>query len=141
MTKKILLILTLTLIVSTLSMLSGCRSKEEVEDGIFVPASEEYFVLDEGEKDDSGNATKKTGGSNTNARKASSKDEESVQDSDKQSGTTSTPGETKKPSQTSNSGNGNIFGGAEDETPFVPADGAGTGSGKSAGSATDGGIE
>ena len=61
MMRKFLMVLTLAVIVSTLSMLSGCRSKKEAEEGIFVPASEEYFVLDEGEKDDSGNENKKTG--------------------------------------------------------------------------------
>ena len=133
MMKKILLILTLALIVSALSLLSGCRSKEEAEDGIFVPASEEYFVLDEGEKDDSGNENKKTGDSNTNARKASEKDKKNTEKSAEQTGTTSSPSETKKPSQTANSGSGDVYGGAEDETPFVPATGAGTGSGTSTG--------
>lgn len=135
--KKILVILTLALIVSTLSVLSGCRSKEDAEDGIFVPASEEYFVLDEGEKDDSGNENKKAGDSNTNARKASDKEKKNTEKSAEQPGTSSTPSETKKPSQTSNSVNGDIYGGAEDETPFVPAAGSGTGNGKSTSGSAD----
>lgn len=137
MMKKLLLILTFAVIVSTLSMLSGCRSKEEAEDGIFVPASEEYFVLDEGEKNDSGNENKKSGNSNTNARKASDKEKKNTQESKDPSGSTAVPAETKKPSQTANSVNGDIYGGAEDETPFVPAAGSGTGNEKSTSGSAD----
>lgn len=139
--KKILLILILALVVSTLSLLSGCRSKEEAEDGVFVPASEEYFVLDEGEKNDSGNENKKSGDSNTNARKASDKDKKNTQGTDNPSESTASSSETKKPSQTANSGSGDVSGGAENETPFVPAKGSGSGSGKSIGEATGGGID
>ena len=120
MTKKIILILTLAMTVSTLSLLSGCRSKGEAEEGIFVPASEEYIILDEGQKNDSGNSGKKPGESNTNAKKASDKDKKDASSSEEQSGTKKDePASSTKPSSGSSSSGSPAVG--EDETPFVPA--------------------
>lgn len=138
MRKNILIILVLTLLVSGLSLLAGCGSKEDEDEGIFVPASEEYTILDEGKKDSSSNSSdKKDGSSNTNAKTGSdSKTEDSSSsESGKDVSTTAKPSTSEASGSVSDSG-------VEDETPFVPATGPGTSGSSSQGSgAVSAGID
>ena len=130
MKKSALIVLTIAMLAGTLSMLSGCRSKSE-DEGIFVPASEEYMILDEGENSNPSADGKKDSSSNTNAKKASdSKDSKSGTASDAQQ--SSAPKATSSPAGSGKGSNGGSSSGSENEMPFVPAEGSGSDSAKSA---------
>lgn len=123
MRKKILWALALVMVLSCLSLVAGCgKSRSDEDEGIFVPASEEYTILDEGEKDNSATG-KKSGKSNTNAKKASDTDKKQSTQKQDETAVTATPAPSASGAPSGNSGNSS---GAEDESPFVPASGNGT---------------
>lgn len=104
------------MILISLCVFSGCGAKEE---GLFIPASEEeYMILDEGKTEDTSGAGKKAGSSNTNAKKSSGKDSKDDDSSKKQDSSQN----TAVPVPTANSQPSVSLDPSKDETPFVPAE-------------------
>ena len=117
MKKTIVSISIIIIIMASLCIFSGCRSKEE--EGVFIPASEEeYMILDEGKTEEPSGAGKASGSSNTNAKKSSGKEQKSADDSK----TNDSSKTTASPAPTADSQPSVSLDPSKDETPFVPAE-------------------
>ena len=115
MKKTIPIVLVITVLIVILSALCACGKEED--EGNFIPASdEEYVILDEGDKSVSG-SVKHSGSGNTNAKKSDGKNKQTDSDSvtsekgDDSSKTATTETPVKEPEN---------FSEDEYETPFVP---------------------